>query len=295
MGSDEPRHAFVGDVQGCADELDELLGRLEDELGTDYRLHCVGDLVNRGPYNLRALERMRELVESDRAAYVLGNHEINLISVFLGLRDPSARDTLGDVLESREALDWVEWLRRRPLCEAGDLEGQRYVMVHASVHPDWDVEECQRRAKRASTRLSDPDIERCREFLREDPEPGTGRDDLARLVSCRSVTASGWSSEEPEPGISQPWHQAWRERNHDYGVVYGHWARQGLNVEPGLRGLDTGCVHHRRDLPGQLTAWLPAVDADPSVRGPFGLPDRGFVQIPARHEYGRVREPAVPL
>ena len=60
MGSSNRRHAFVGDVQGCADEFDALLGRLESTLGTDFHLHCVGDMINRGPDNLRVLERLRD-------------------------------------------------------------------------------------------------------------------------------------------------------------------------------------------------------------------------------------------
>ena len=63
---------FVGDVQGCADELDELLARARDAFGDGFELWVVGDLVNRGPDNLRPLERVRELVEQGRAHYVLG-------------------------------------------------------------------------------------------------------------------------------------------------------------------------------------------------------------------------------
>ena len=70
--SHRPQHVFVGDVQGCADEFDELLGRLRDSFGDEFVLHSVGDLVNRGPDNLRVLERMRELVAAGRGHHVLG-------------------------------------------------------------------------------------------------------------------------------------------------------------------------------------------------------------------------------
>ena len=78
-----------------------------------------------------------------------------------------------------------------------------------------------------------------------------------------------------------PWHAAWRQAGHDYAVVYGHWAMQGLHVTAQLRGLDTGCVHHGRGRDGKLTAWLP----DAARPQPFDLPDKCFWQIQARRAY----------
>ena len=77
------------------------------------------------------------------------------------------------------------------------------------------------------------------------------------------------------------WHALWSERAHGYGVVYGHWALQGLHVAPWLRGLDTGCVHHGRDHVGLLTAWLP----DPRAQAPFAVPDAHFLQVRAHRRY----------
>ena len=91
------------------------------------------------------------------------------------------------------------------------------------------------------------------------------------------------------------WHREWAARRHDYAVVYGHWALQGLHLAPGLRGLDTGCVHHGRGRTGFLTAWLP----DPGSAAPFSLPDDSFWQIPARRAYyahrDHVEAPSDPL
>jgi len=75
------------------------------------------------------------------------------------------------------------------------------------------------------------------------------------LANPRSVDASGsWSAEEPT-GRARPWHEEWLARDHDYAIVYGHWAMQGLHVVPGIRGLDTGCVWG-----GRLTAWIAEED-----------------------------------
>jgi bis(5'-nucleosyl)-tetraphosphatase (symmetrical) len=275
---------FVGDVQGCADELGELIDRAEKRFGSDFTLWVVGDLVNRGPLNRRALALVRERVDSGRAHYVLGNHEIHLLCVALGLRESSPHDSFGDVLEAPDADAWIDWLRQQPLAVSGELAGERFVMVHAAVAPGWSLDEVQRRASRASGRLA---VSRAsaRAFLAAEARPGSARDDLARLTRCRSIDPSGrWSSQPPGPG-SRPWHEVWAACGHDYGVVYGHWSQQGLHVAPGLRGLDTGCVHHGRGRDGYLTAWLPAPRADRSGRRPFDLPDDRFWQIPARRRY----------
>ena len=283
-----PQHVFVGDVQGCADEFGELVARLRNRFGDEFELHSVGDLVNRGPDNLRVLENMRELVEEGRGHHVLGNHEIALIAVLLGLREVGERDTLGDVLESAEAAEWLDWLRARPVLECGELSGQGYVLVHASVHPDWSMEDCEAGGARVHAQLAQTDLDGVRRFLSQqisEVAAHSERDVLGRLVSCRGVNGAAWSSKKPSEPSEEPWHRAWQRRGHDYGVVYGHWATQGLHLAPGLRGLDTGCVHHGRGRDGFLTAWLPAVERDPDGRAPFDVPEPVLWQIPARRRY----------
>jgi bis(5'-nucleosyl)-tetraphosphatase (symmetrical) len=276
---------FVGDVQGCAEELGELLERARAGFGEAFELWLVGDLVNRGPSNLEPLRRIRELVDAGRARYVLGNHELALLLTAAGLRAPRPYDTFGDVLGAADAADWLEWLRRRPLVVTGRLGAQRFAMAHAAVHPDWDLETLAARARRIEARLGAPAWSDALALLAADPRCDEDRDLLGRLTQCRSVTRAGaWSAELPG-GELEPWHRAWSARAHGYGVVYGHWAMQGLHVAPWLRGLDTGCVHHGRGRGGLLTAWLP----DPSARTPFDVPDERFWQVPARRVYYAAR------
>lgn len=274
---------FVGDVQGCADELDLLLERIRGTYGDDFVLWLAGDLVNRGPDNRRPLERVRTLVEAGRAEYVLGNHEIHLISVHLGLRDLSENDSIGDVLAAPDAGEWAAWLRGRPLVVPGEIDGQRFAMIHASCGAGWSHAELVERGAAASVRLSAGEAE-ARSFLGSNPAEDPVRDDLARLTRGRSADASGWSSREPATPEGA-WHRAWAAAAPDYGLVYGHWARQGLHVADGLRGLDTGCVHHGRGRDGFLTAWLPDSAPRRDGRRAFDAPDDRFWQIPARRRY----------
>jgi len=277
---------FVGDVQGCADELAELDRRARSEFSDDYELWIVGDLINRGPGSVRALELIREHVERGTGTYVLGNHEIALLSIAFGLREPSERDTFQDVLRLPDAAEWVDWLRRRPVAATGRLGSQDFAMVHASVHPDWDLEALRAAAARVESRLGADDEAEAVALLKAGVREDDDRGNLGRFVSCRSVGGvDGWSSSQPG-GDTVAWHRQWAERDHDYGIVYGHWARQGLHVAAGLRGLDSGCVHHGRGRDGFLTGWLPCGKRSGEV-APFDVPDDRFWQVPARRRYYR--------
>jgi hypothetical protein len=161
-------------------------------------------------------------------------------------------------------------------------------MLHAAAHPDWSLEELRSRARAAESRLAADRLEDARRFLAGEDDAVEERDTLERLTNCRSVTLAGrWSSETPA-GDWIAWHAAWSLRGHDYGVVYGHWALQGLHVAPGLRGLDTGCVHHGCGHEGTLTAWVP----DETTRAPFDVPDGSFWRAHARRVYTERRDPA---
>jgi bis(5'-nucleosyl)-tetraphosphatase (symmetrical) len=278
------RPVFVGDVQGCVAELEELVARAERVFGDAWELWLVGDLVNRGPHSLRTLRRVRELAERGRARCVLGNHEVRLLRVAAGQRPLTARDSFGEVLRAADADSWVEWLRRLPLLEAGVLGGRPFAMVHAAVHPDWDLAELKRRARGAESRLGGASRAAAERLLAGDPDADVDLATLLRVTCCRSVgDGDAWSAEPPGApgGAPRPWHEAWAERGHDYGVVYGHWSVQGLHVAPGLRGLDTGCVHRGLGGAGVLTAWVP----DPDDGAAFSLPDARFWSAPARRAY----------
>jgi bis(5'-nucleosyl)-tetraphosphatase (symmetrical) len=283
------QRVFVGDVQGCAKELASLLKRARAEFGRDFELWQVGDLVNRGPDNVRVLELVRGLHEQGRASLILGNHEISLLRTAAGQRPPGALDSFGDLLEGPDRDDWLEWLRRLPLARTGEIAGRPFAMVHAAVHPDWDLGAIETFARAGEKRLGHRDRAECEKFLAELFQPdaskrGRVHDAVALMLSCRSVRKGGaWSSEPPETAGAgaRPWHVSWSKRGHSYGIVYGHWSLQGLHVASGLRGLDTGCVHHGRGRDGYLTAWLP----EPGRKKPFSVPDDRFWQIPARRSY----------
>lgn len=75
--------AFVGDVHGCADALDQMLSRV---LTRTRRLVMLGDYVNRGPDSWRVLETLNELRQRDGVDVTLleGNHDVAFRRVLEG-------------------------------------------------------------------------------------------------------------------------------------------------------------------------------------------------------------------
>jgi len=139
----------IGDVHGHADQLERLL----DELGyrttggvhrhPERRAVFLGDLVDRGPDQLRVLDVVRSMVDAGTARLVMGNHELNAISWTVpdgrgGWSRPHSeknrrqhRAFLDQVGEgSATHRDWIEWFRTVPLWL--DLAGVRV------VHACWD-------------------------------------------------------------------------------------------------------------------------------------------------------------
>lgn len=91
---------IIGDVHGCADELEELLLQLGYQVATECTdglwqgpvyLHpqnrkafFVGDLVDRGPRILDAVRIVRNMVKHGSALCVPGNHDVKLLKKLQG-------------------------------------------------------------------------------------------------------------------------------------------------------------------------------------------------------------------
>jgi bis(5'-nucleosyl)-tetraphosphatase (symmetrical) len=123
----EVQRVFIGDLQGCADELEDLLGAFSYDV-TRHELYFVGDLVNRGPASARALRRVIEL----GADAVLGNHDLHLLAVAAGERPGRDGDTLDDILAAADREQLLAWVRRRTLVRQWD----DIILVHAGLLPD---------------------------------------------------------------------------------------------------------------------------------------------------------------
>jgi bis(5'-nucleosyl)-tetraphosphatase (symmetrical) len=244
----------IGDVQGCYDELRELLARVGFRRGRD-KLWFVGDLVNRGPKSLEVLRFVASL--GDAAVTVLGNHDLHLVAQHAGIEKLKAKDTFADVLDAADGDALIGWLRKRPMMH---VDGS-YAMVHAGLLPGWSVEQALdlggevESALRAST---------YRDFLSRmyGNGPDAWRNDLSgwdRLrVIVNAMTRMRFCSREGRMELETkgasaprgylPWFET-RPANEQTTIVFGHWSQLGLKMRERQVGLDSGCVWG-----GKLTA-----------------------------------------
>ncbi|MFG2739863.1 polynucleotide kinase-phosphatase [Streptomyces sp. PAN_FS17] len=95
---------IVGDIHGCASELEALLGKLgyRDGVHPDGRTAVfVGDLVDRGPDSPGVLRRVMSMVKSGNALCVPGNHE-NKYGRYLKGRNVQHTHGLAETIEQME-------------------------------------------------------------------------------------------------------------------------------------------------------------------------------------------------
>ena len=91
------RTLYIGDVHGCADELEKILDAFGYVRGSD-TLYQTGDIINKGPDMMRAMK----IVEDCGILTVRGNHEEHLIRPVSVEPDPG-KDILFRVRTMRPA------------------------------------------------------------------------------------------------------------------------------------------------------------------------------------------------
>lgn len=242
----------IGDVQGCARELDALLEAIRFEPDAD-RLWLVGDLVNRGPSSSAVLRRVIAL--GDAVATVLGNHDLHLLAAAAGVRPASPKDTFQDVLEADDAEALLDWLRHRPLLHRdGD---SRRVLVHAGIPPGWTVDEAIEAAAEVESALRGRKWrKKLASMYGNVPAKWSGKlsgeerrrytiNALTRMRYCDAAGAldleySGAPGTQPAQLV--PWFDVPERRARDVHIVFGHWAALGVLQRGDVTACDSGCV-----------------------------------------------------
>ena len=251
----------IGDVQGCADELEELLTRLDFDPRVD-RLWFVGDLVNRGPHSLETLRRVKAL--GDAAVVVLGNHDLHLLAIARGGADWKATDAgLHQVIEAPDREELLDWLQSRPLMHHDAQLGVS--MLHAGLPPQWTLHTALACAHEVEARLRGHHVGQLFAHMYGN-EPAVWHDELegwdrlrftinafTRLRVCSEDDGRLMLKYKGAPQVAPrgvvPWFRVPWRRSRGERLVFGHWSALGYVDTGEVLGLDTGCVWG-----GQLTA-----------------------------------------
>ncbi len=261
----------IGDIQGCYDELVDLLNLIAFNPSAD-EVWFTGDLVNRGPKSAEVLRLAMGLGASART--VLGNHDFFLLRVALGHGKAHPGDTLEQVLTQPDAQQLLEWLRQQPLALVEDDT----ILIHAGLMPQWTRADVIAHAREIETELRGANWKNyLRDLFGNTYGPWTdkleGMERARTIVNtlCRMRYCDGFGVIEyiekrgPEftPANMKPWFLHPHRRTAAQHVIAGHWSSLGLYLAPNISMLDSGCLWG-----GALTA--------------LRLDDRRVFQVPSR-------------
>ena len=247
---------LIGDLQGCNTPLQQLLQAIDFSPSRD-TLYFLGDLVNRGPDSLGVLRSLTAL--GDAAQCLLGNHDLHLLALSEGVRQPGKKDTAQDVLQAPDSNALIDWLRHRAMA----IEAQGWLMVHAGVLPQWSVVQTMALAREVEQVLRGPDM---KAFLTamygntpdqwDDGLQGTDRlrvivNALTRLRFCTSEGVMEFTSNEGASGAPAgylPWFGVPGRLSAATSIAFGHWSTLVADtlgagsLRHNTLPLDTGCV-----------------------------------------------------
>lgn len=241
----------IGDIQGCFDELQQLLALIKFDPAND-TLWFAGDLVNRGPRNLETMETIMAIPD---VKVVLGNHDLHFLAVANGSHPASKSDTIDDILNSDRLDDITHWLRQQSLI-LHDTEFD-CTLVHAGIPPNWTIDDAITYATEVEVVLKS---EHYGDFFDRmyGNLPAIWADDLRGYDRLRTITnyltRLRYCKHDGEmelthkaniqPAGYSPWFTFPRQDNRP--ILFGHWAAlEGITHRKNMIALDTGCVWGR--------------------------------------------------
>jgi bis(5'-nucleosyl)-tetraphosphatase (symmetrical) len=243
---------FVGDIQGCYNELIALLEQVNFS-SKDDQLWVAGDLVARGPDSLKTLRFIKSLKGS--AKVVLGNHDLHLLAIHAGLKKAKPSDKLTELLNAPDIDELMVWLAQQPLVQK--LPCEEVYMSHAGLPPHWTPQQALKQSSHINNLLRSNDRKYWLSVMYgEKPEQWhnaiTTEDkfrftinSLTRMRYCRADNSLEFSfklSTEEAPANIIPWYKLSKGLAH-CSWIFGHWAAlMGHCPNANAYALDTGCV-----------------------------------------------------
>lgn len=252
-------HYAIGDIQGCFDQLIQLLDKLHFSPETD-TLWFTGDLVNRGP---KSLETLRFVSKLPKVVVTLGNHDLRLLTYVFGKAPLVANQapTLENTLQAPDLAELCHWLRRQVLLHHDADLG--YTLVHAGLAPQWSLSEALAYAREVETVLRGEDFRRFlailpdylshsaptiwQDSLQGDARLGCLINYFTRIRFCDLQGGLDLKTKDrvhPIPREYVPWFRFPTRATQSLRIIFGHWAAlHGKTSIARIHALDTGCDH----------------------------------------------------
>ena len=244
----------IGDVQGCFDELMQLLDIIKFDSVID-QIWLSGDLVNRGPKSADVLRFAMDM-GPELVKVVLGNHDLHLLANATGICNYQKRmDTISSVLEADDKDELIIWLRQQHLFHHD--EKLSFSMVHAGVPAEWSISECQQRAMEVEAVLK---LDNWHEFFlyiygnapKQWSEDLTGWNRLLYITNCFTRLRYCHSDGRLElkfkghpknrPKHQHSWFDMPNRKSNNNNIVFGHWSTLGIGQYGNTFSLDSGAV-----------------------------------------------------
>ena len=250
----------IGDLQGCYDPLQRLLEKIRFDPTQD-RLWFCGDLVNRGGQSLETLRLVHSL--DIHSQVVLGNHDLSLLSIAERREEDQRRvnPDLQRVLFADDRQVLLDWLRQRKLFHSDAVLG--WAMVHAGIHPKWNLKVAAKRALEVERILHGKNAGKLLKVMYGDRPQWSPKlsglerqraiiNVFSRMRYCAPQGRIAFD-QKGRPGTQQaglyPWFEVPGRKPLELRMVFGHWSTLGLFIGYGVHAIDTGCVWG-----GKLTA-----------------------------------------
>jgi bis(5'-nucleosyl)-tetraphosphatase (symmetrical) len=244
---------IVGDIQGCFDELQQLLQLASFDPKQD-ELWITGDLVARGPKSLETLRYVKGL--GDSAKVILGNHDLHLLAIWQGIHQAKENDKISDLLAAPDCDELLNWLRFQPLfLRHTEFD---FVMVHAGISPQWSINQAEHLALEIEEPLQSKKFKKLLQKMYGN-HPNSWSEALTKNERLRFIInaftrmrycfldgslefKNKRGPEQTDNTIMKPWFEI-EGRDTSSPVLFGHWAALlGKVDQQDLYALDTGCV-----------------------------------------------------
>lgn len=217
----DARVIVIGDVHGCADELQALLNACEYNADAGDQVVLIGDLVNKGPSSAQVVH----FAMTNGFHAVLGNHDVKAVSKWDkwsssgSLHKHCQHGKYAYLTELDEKQ--IGWLRHLPLTITLSDQANT-LLVHAGLVPGVALHEQQ-----------PEDLYSIRNVVPDDAE------DSNKYKALYDVSAG------------TPWAEAWDGCTHGHTckgckrqfVLFGHDAPRGLQQYKYAWGIDTKCCN----------------------------------------------------